>query len=364
MVQQDSSGPDFLSGDEIRELLRDGPLPDADPAADVSRGAECHPGDRSVPLRVLLISRGDRDAALVRSRLEATGMRVNAVRNPFMALDQLRALPHDAVVSDFDLWADDAALLFERLRQADKDLPVVFLGNPREDRNKLETRARRAGAWGVIPRPFHAGEVETTARNLLEAARGACAGDEGTAGGDWVTGGDGEGEGFFSPLPPAGDAVPPRSSQADGIPPLPQGDGTRGELPWLRFYFQLSRTVQSSTSGRVPPRELLAVARQALSPAAIGVFYAEGGRASACLETASDEASPGVSSTAFDRLLQLCARRSGVSSDGSGSLTLHVGPLESSARGTLTLAGLSTPACEAANAFLPEIQRLLQSGLG
>jgi len=347
MVMEDGFGPDFLSGEEIRELLREGPVPDSDPPADSGRGGG------SVPLRVLLISRGGGDAALVRSRLEATGMSVHAVRNPFMALDQLRASPHHAVVSDFDLWANDASLLCERLRQGGKELPVVFLGNPREDRNNLETRARRAGAWGVLPRPFHAGEVETTAQNLLEAARSAS------------TPRGGGGGSIFPPRSPQGDEIPPRSSQGDEIAPRSaEGDGVRGELLWLRFYFQLSQALQSSASGRVPPQELLELARKAFSPGAVGVFYERGGRVSACLDVSAADVSSDVGASTCGKLLGLRARRSGVSSDGNGDLTLHFGALETSARATITLAGLSAAACEAADAFLPEIRRLLQGGLG
>lgn len=341
---EEGFSPDFVSADEIRELLREGPVADFDPPTDSA------PADGSAPLRVLLVSRGGDDTALVRARLEATGMSVNAVRNPFLALDQLRASPHHAVVSDFDLWPDEASLLFERLRQGGEELPVVFLGNSREDRNNLETRARRAGAWGVISRPFQAGEVETTAQNLLEAARSS------------------------STLPALRDGTfPLRSPQVpqasqghrEGTPlPPSRADGEGGELLWLRFYFELSRALQASDSGRIPPQELLEVARKTFSPRAIGVFFQRGGRVCASVDLPSADVSSDVGASTFGDLLRLRAGPEGISNDGNGDLTLHFGALEPTKRATLTLAGLSAPALEAAEAFLPELRRLLQGGLG
>lgn len=84
----------------------------------------------------------------------------------------------------------------------------------------------------------------------------------------------------------------------------------------------------------------------------------------ASVDLPSADVSSDVGASTFGDLLRLRAGPEGISSDGNGDLTLHFGALEPTKRATLTLAGLSAPALEAAEAFLPELRRLLQGGLG
>ena len=139
MIEGRFEGPE-LSGEELRELLRDAPLEEGMPA-DAKPPASKH---------VMLVSRRRDDLDLLRTRLEAHGAAVTIVRNPFSALDQLRRAVYEGVVADIDLWADDASLLIDRMRPRETGVPLLLVADrARDPDGRLECRLREAGAMAV-----------------------------------------------------------------------------------------------------------------------------------------------------------------------------------------------------------------------
>ncbi|MGQ9592068.1 MAG: hypothetical protein ACUVYA_17440, partial [Planctomycetota bacterium] len=138
-----------LSEEEVRELLREDlplevqgpPAPPAEPS-----GAAC---------RVLIVSRRRDEVDLFRKRLEERGAAVAVVRNPFGALDRVRAETFAGVVADLGLWADEGALLIDRLRALGRPPRVLFLADPPPGaRGEIAGRLEREGAAGVVFRPL------------------------------------------------------------------------------------------------------------------------------------------------------------------------------------------------------------------
>jgi two-component system chemotaxis response regulator CheY len=200
------------------------------------------------------------DVDLLKACLGFSGASTTVARNPFTALDRVRAEEPDLVVSDLDLWANDGALLLQRLRCLSRAPPLLFLADPTRSAG-LEERARRAGAAGVLLRPLRPGEVEDRLGDLLRARDGGLVGrppTEGVAGGA-----DQEG-------------APTAMSPAE--PPAEPGSA---ELAWLRFLHGASRLARLEAPKADRARAFARRALQDLHARAAAIVYREGGGAAA-----------------------------------------------------------------------------------
>ena len=260
--------PGFVSGEEIRELLRE----------DAGEPGDASPRVVQASGRVLVVLRRGPEGDLIKGRLKANGLDVTVLRNPFGALDQMRRDAYDAVVSDMALWANRGALLLERLGAPQRKVPVLFLASAEgEPREEVEALALKRGAWRVLFRPLGAADLEKAAQDLREACvKGAAS----TAPSE-VPGGE-------APRPPSPrDAQAPRTS-------APRGSGepfgpAEAELAWLRFFHHSFSASMEAGSFEACAGKILAGAMEHLQPRAAGVFFALDGRPHVLLSRSSAE---------------------------------------------------------------------------
>jgi CheY-like chemotaxis protein len=260
--------PGFVSGEEIRELLRE----DAGEPEDVSSSVAPASG------RVLVVLRRGPDGDLISDRLKASGLDVTVLRNPFEALDQMRRDAYDAVVSDMALWANRGALLLERLGAPRRKIPVLFLasaeGQPREE---VEAFALRHGAWRVLFMPLGAADLEKAVLDLRDACiKGAAS----TAAA--------EAPGREAPRFPPAQAVQASRASAPRAPGEPFGPA-EAELAWLRFFYHSFSASREEGSFEARAGRILAAAMEHLRPRAAGVFFALDGRPHALLARSDAE---------------------------------------------------------------------------
>lgn len=239
-------GDEILSGDEIRELLRDDPSPE--PAAQASAGDELQ--------SVLIVSRRRDDVSLLRDRLEAHGASVTVVRNPFAALDQLRTAHYRALVTDLGLWASGGLLLFERWRPLSSRPALVFVADRGEEAPEtVAARLRRSGAVDVLFRPLRARDLEAAVLELLSRPRESPApdralpGDAGTAPGDEA-----------------------RPAEVD------VEDAAASELGWLRLFFHASRMLRATEGVEPRLRALVALLDDHVGPSLAAAGWRDGRR--------------------------------------------------------------------------------------
>lgn len=319
----------FLSGDEIRELLRAdaGGGTTGTPGLDSNAGGEV----RQVrpPPRVLIVSRRAADVDLFKACLEAAGASTTVARNPFTALDRVRVDEPDLVVSDLDLWANDGALLLQRLRRLSPEPPLLFVAD-RARAAGLEERALRAGAAGVLLRPLRPGEVEDRLGDLLLRVE---------------NGSHREGE------PPAGEAEHAAEEGGAGAaarsPIEPAGEAGSAELEWLRFFHGASRLARLDVPRADRARALVRRALQDLRPRAAAIVYREGGRAAAVIE--AGEGLP------LDGLIDIL----GPAPDDRSRL--HVRSREPDPEVSLVLVGLPSSIVEDGPGYLDDVRHLLTS---
>jgi CheY-like chemotaxis protein len=365
---RDLSGESLLTEEEIRELLSDVPASreeggNGDADASVNGGT-----------RILFLSRRGADAALLRARLEARGAVLQVVRNPFTALDRMRVAPPEAIVTDLDLWADDGALLFDRLARLPSAVPVVFLARSRGDQARIDERLRKAGAWEVLFQPFDAGEAESAARRLLDAARGVPVARSSPP--------ELEGIPPCSSGGPAGESSRPAeelgpSGELEGLDGLAErdvdarssllesGEGTGGEsrlvargggpadgeLGWLRFHLDLSRAVRTAGTREDRADAILECVLLRLAPRAAGLFFEVEGRAAARMESA-----PGAGQAALDSLCAV-AETGRFARDVERSLQIR------GAWGRLVMLDLPPATHAAASAYLDDVRNLVEAGI-
>ncbi len=79
------------------------------------------------PLRVLVVSRRDDDLKTLSALLGENRVDLSLARNPFTALDYLRARDFQVLITESSMWADRGALLFERLELLDRRVQVVLI---------------------------------------------------------------------------------------------------------------------------------------------------------------------------------------------------------------------------------------------
>jgi len=232
----------LVTGEEIRELLADEePHPRSRDGAPRVRPREA--------ARILIVSRRAADVEVLRACLESGGAAVVVARNPFTALDRMRDGLFDAVITDFDAWAQDGKLLFDRIRDLGREVPVLFVGERSQERgSRLEERARQAGAAGLIHRPLSPGEVESAIRSLISRA-----GEERLA----------------APRPPREAPARPAGAPEE----LRSAAAASPDVPWLRLFHAMSRLRRSSRDPEAAARELAGLVLEMLGPEAVGIFY-------------------------------------------------------------------------------------------
>ena len=177
--------------------------------------------------RVLLLLRDRKESSFLHGQLIHLGYQVTAIRNPFSALDALRSQQHDLILSEFDVWADDGRLLFDRLRLSEEVVPVIFV----LDSSEPAKQALSAGAVGVVVRPVHPGDLEEAVRSAQSTA--------------------------------------PTVSQ----PPRRGRGALLDETEWLRFFFQVRRSARTSSKREERLARMVSCFAEFVRPRA--VFVAE-----------------------------------------------------------------------------------------
>lgn len=223
MERDDHSSP-ILSEHELQELLGD----DGEDASD------------GLSPRVLVVLRRGEEGDFLKGQLRRMGYAVTLVHNPFSALDHLRWQRQQLIVSELDLWADNGALLFGRIAGSGDRVPVIFVGERDRD---AEAAALGAGAAGFLTRPLRVEEVEATVRMALAEPPAGTAPPPSR----------GKDEKAAMPRAESGPATGLRGGEEDklhratpGHSDTP-GGGAPVELQWLRFFFEVARSLREST---------------------------------------------------------------------------------------------------------------------
>lgn len=147
--------PEFPSEEELEALLSE------------SGGGDGEGLDPRRPiLRALVVSRDDATLKTLTEVLAGLRIEISMARNPFTALDYLRARDFDWIITDFSLWAASGKLLFDRIAGQDRAVEVIFVCGSQTDGDELR-RARLTPARAVLSRPLETDEV----RSLLERLR-------------------------------------------------------------------------------------------------------------------------------------------------------------------------------------------------
>lgn len=226
-----------LSIEELDALLRDAAEPP--PADDDRRG-----------LDILLVGTNDDELGLLGGVLQLNGIQPSVARNPFTALDYLRARQYLAVFSDVSMWAARGSLLFERL--AELDHPVAVISICDADPGSLEA-ARALPARVVLPRPLRTEAVQAVLDELCPHPRVA------------------DGGPTDSPPPPPATALDPDAEAAPSYE------------SWYKFFFNVRRELRVTED--VEKRwnrllELLLVARSGGAAALLAVSSDPHGKSS------------------------------------------------------------------------------------
>lgn len=145
----------ILSVEELEALLRAPAGPEE---------GDSPPGGTS---RVMLVSKRPEDLGPLATALAGEGFEVTTARNPFTALDYLRARDFEVVITDFSLWRSQKDLLFERIAQLDSTVEVVYMCDA--DSSTLEDVRSTRARW-VMRRPVDVVELAGHVREVAGAA--------------------------------------------------------------------------------------------------------------------------------------------------------------------------------------------------
>jgi two-component system response regulator ChvI len=111
--------------------------------------------------------------ASVTMLLEQEGYHVKSFSDPTAALTALASAPPDLAILDIKMPRMDGLELLRRLRQADADLPVIFLTSKDEEIDEL--MGLNAGADDYIRKPFSQRLLLERVRAVLRRAEGKSA---------------------------------------------------------------------------------------------------------------------------------------------------------------------------------------------
>lgn len=379
-MSHDDSLESILSDEELRALLRDHREPETAPSDEKAQGVAAAPKATSLPGRetpgerpaVILASRRSADAGLLSERLAASGFRVDVVRNAFRALDLLRSRTYVAVLTDFDLWADGARLLFERIEGVAEPPLVVLLS----DRGAAPgSRPRKAGVAGELLCPLSALEVEVAVEQLTAAVtdsgeavpteeRRGLIGElrETVRSGSRTDAPIGSGESRDALL---------ASRSALALGPY------RWEIPWLRFFLEAQRRLRTGASRDALLSALVGLGGEVLGAEATGIAVVTGGELMAHVNVASvqsDESARRPSLAEVSDYLESPADDSSRPWDGPAVFSLEV-PFPSGPHGDasprpseenlcrVVFFGLSRPIRSAALTFREDLRALVIEAL-
>jgi DNA-binding response OmpR family regulator len=113
---------------------------------------------------ILVVDDDPRLLRLVRVNLERAGFFVNTASSGAAALDQLEAVPPDAVVLDVTMPGIDGFTLTQRIREASK-VPIIMLTAMGEQAQKV--KGLEIGADDYMTKPFDPDELVARVRALL-----------------------------------------------------------------------------------------------------------------------------------------------------------------------------------------------------
>jgi len=119
---------------------------------------------------ILVVDDDPRLLRLVRVNLERAGFFVNTASSGAAALDQLEAVPPDAVVLDVTMPGIDGFTLTQRIREASK-VPIIMLTAMGEQAQKVH--GLEIGADDYMTKPFDPDELVARVRALLRRTQTA-----------------------------------------------------------------------------------------------------------------------------------------------------------------------------------------------
>ena len=103
----------------------------------------------------------------LRLLLECAGLEARGFPSPGGFLDGWRSGEEDCMVLDIHMPGMNGLDLLERLRQRGDEVPVIVVtGRPSP---ASTARARAAGAFAVLEKPFEAGEILALVRRAMKA---------------------------------------------------------------------------------------------------------------------------------------------------------------------------------------------------
>ncbi len=249
------NSPDsLLSREEIDALLaRDGPSSEG--AVSSEAAADSSAQD---PFRILLASRRVRERDLLRSRFESRSVAVSCTQDACQTLETLAAESWDAVITDFELWAQRGQALFRSVGTTAKPPLVAFLC----DRHMAgKERLVRQNVSALILCPLAARHVELAVSQLiaaLNASRASC-------------------EAAAEPDGGASEA----SLEADESRETGASFRDDGETVWLRFFLECQRLRRTTSSQPLFLQRVVDLCCHVLHARGAGVLGVDGSGGSA-----------------------------------------------------------------------------------
>ena len=117
--------------------------------------------------KVLLVDDEQGFATLLGQMLRMDGYEVNVVNDGQEALDLLKTIKPDAIISDIMMPNVDGFELFERVKSdvLTKDIPFLFVTAYQD--SEVLARARKVGIFGILRKPIDLDQIERRLRELL-----------------------------------------------------------------------------------------------------------------------------------------------------------------------------------------------------
>jgi excisionase family DNA binding protein len=120
---------------------------------------------RGRPIHILVVDDEPLVGQLFKESLTETNYRVTTTLSSLKALELIGNEHFDLIFLDLIIPELDGVELFRRIRQMDKDVPVIIItGYPDSD---LMKRAMEYGPFTVIKKPFTGDDIISTARSFV-----------------------------------------------------------------------------------------------------------------------------------------------------------------------------------------------------
>jgi cyclic di-GMP phosphodiesterase len=121
------------------------------------------------PEKILVVDDEEAIREVTSTLLEAQGYRCAVASNGRMALEKFQADSVDLVLSDIVMPEMDGLKLLERIRERNKDVPVIMVTAMHDI--SIALQAIRAGAYDYILKPFEKDQLYLSVRRALEHRR-------------------------------------------------------------------------------------------------------------------------------------------------------------------------------------------------